>query len=146
MEEGDLECRFDKSNVTTNQTADEFGFSSNVKFNSEKSKHKAALLKAKNKLKRFKREYKCNKGILIKINNLLKLTNNQLKLTRSISIPRIRGKPESLNSNILYSNETNQDTDGYKPNPDTFRKIETDRGFESQVSPSNSIPNVIKLF
>jgi len=60
----------------------------------DKFQNRWLLIRIKNKLKRIKRENKGDKIIVNQAQYLLKLTNDQLKLTRSISIPRIRGKTD----------------------------------------------------
>jgi hypothetical protein len=63
----------------------------------------------------------------------LKSVNEQLKFSRSISIPKLKKNREHINCNILYAkNQEGKESENYIPNPDTFRKLDTDRGYESQ--------------
>ena len=63
------------------------------------------------------------------ISHLMRLVNEQLKYSRSISIPKIRRNFELGGSNTVINNgdENNQ----FKYNLDTFRRLDSDRGYES---------------
>jgi hypothetical protein len=106
------------------------------------SKNKGVLLKVKNKLKKFKKDNKKSKHIQSQVAHLLKIVNEQLKFSRSISIPKLKRNPDMISSNILYSNTTEKEIDNYLPNPDTFRKLDTDRGYESQGTSNLVMPNL----
>lgn len=68
--------------------------------------------------------------------------SEQLKFSRSISIPKLRRNGEAISSNLLYA-KTEKDGDQYMPNPDTFRKLDTDRGYESQSINSIGLGNLV---
>lgn len=107
------------------------------------TKNKGVLVKIKAKLKKLRKDNKKNKHIQTQVNQLLKLVNDQLKTSRSISIPRVKRNGELFNSNLLYSNNTAGECENYQPNPDTFRKLDTDRGYESQGVKPSSLANMI---
>ena len=92
----------------------------------------------------MKKEYGKNRRVLPHITHLLQLVNQELKYNRSISISKIKRSEELLNSNLLYSNDCEEgDNNCYMPNPITFRKLDGERGYESQginslVMPSGS--------
>lgn len=77
------------------------------------------------------------------MNNLNKLVTEELKFSRSTSIPKLRKTGELFNSNLLYDKNESKDNDNYIPNPDTFRKLESDRGYESQGINSLLMPNML---
>lgn len=106
------------------------------------SKNKGILLKVKSKLKKIKKDYKKSKHIQSQVAHLLKVVNEQLKFSRSISIPKLKRNPDLISSNILYSNTAEKEYDNYLPNPDTFRKLDTDRGYESQGIANLTMPNL----
>lgn len=106
-------------------------------------KNKSVLQKVKTKLKKLKRENKKNKQVLSAVNHLLKIVAEELKFSRSTSIPRLKKTGELFNSNLLYEKTENKEIDNYLPNPDTFRKLDSDRGYESQGINSLMMPNMM---
>ena len=71
-------------------------------------------MKVKAKLKKIKKENKKSKQVVAATKNLLKTVNEELKNYRSISIPKLKGTGELLNSNILYSNNAEiKENDNY---------------------------------
>lgn len=110
--------------------------------NYEGLNNKTVLQKIKIKLKKFKKENKKNKYVQSQIASLMKLVNEQLKYSRSISLSKVKRTGDLISSNILYSKNSDKDIDTYVPNPDTFRKLDTDRGYESQGVNNFMIPGI----
>lgn len=132
-EEEILTSRFEKSSANKNMLKDDRDIKKQFEsWRVEKSHNKSMLVKVKSKLRKLKRECKNKpKPIIKKINYLLRLTNEQLKYSRSISIPKLRRNLELMGSNTVVNSNTDEDSQ-MKCNPDTFRKLDSDRGYESQ--------------
>ncbi|CAI2372871.1 unnamed protein product [Moneuplotes crassus] len=136
--------RFPQSDFQCDLVPDEFSRRKHQRSKQyDTSKNKSVLQKIKAKLKKIKREHKKNKEILSAMNNLNKLVTEELKFSRSTSIPKLRKTGELFNSNLLYDKNESKENNNYIPNPDTFRKLESDRGYESQGINSLLMPNML---
>ncbi|CAI2369293.1 unnamed protein product [Moneuplotes crassus] len=118
----------DKNNLLT----EEFSRKKQRKSKQFEPSKERSVVQVINKLKKIKKKYKKSKEIVAAVNRLHKIIKGGLKFTRSTSIPRLTKTSDLFNPNALYKKNEDKDTDSYMPNPDTFRKLDTDRGYESQ--------------